>query len=59
MNDDLAELQRKVLALLATVHGQAARRRLCEIHERLRSTQDAPPSDGPSACELRPQRSPR
>ena len=35
MDENLTELQRKVLALLTTIQGRAARYRLCEIHDRL------------------------
>jgi hypothetical protein len=38
MEDEITELQRKVLALLTTVEGRAARYRLSEIRDRLAGT---------------------
>ena len=59
MDENLTELQRKVLALLTTVRGGSTRRRLCEIHERLGARRDTSRDQVPAPREARQRPSSR
>lgn len=47
MHENVAELQRQVLALLTTMKSDSARYRLCEIHEQLTELLRVPDEHAP------------